>query len=70
MDKVAWMLAAASARYVGLESPFSHQNYTCQRCCSKCMSKCIGCPVVVEMSADDVVAAVLGLTTGPNYKSA
>ena len=34
------------------------------------MARCIGCPAAVEMSADDVVAAVLGLTTGPNYKSA
>ena len=33
------------------------------------MAKCIGCPAGKEMDADNVVANVLGLATGPNYKS-
>ena len=36
---------------------------------SKCMARCTGCPSATSLSADDVVAAVLGLTAGPNYKS-
>ena len=48
---------------------FFHNNVMCHRCCSKCMARCIGCPAATVMSADDVVAAVLGLTAGPNYKS-
>ena len=33
------------------------------------MAKCIGCPAGKGMDADNVVATVLGLATGPNYKS-
>ena len=33
------------------------------------MARCTGCPSATSLSADDVVAAVLGLTAGPNYKS-
>ena len=66
--KLVWTLVAASAHGVGLKSSFSI-TMMCHRCCSKCMVRCTGCPAATEMSADDVVAAVLGLTAGPNYKS-
>ena len=39
------------------------------RCCSKCMSKCIGCPAAKDLTPDEVVATILGLTMGPNYRS-
>ena len=68
--KLVWTLVAVCARGVGLKSSFFHNNDDmCHRCCSKCMARCTACPAATEMSADDVVAAVLGLTAGPNYKS-
>ena len=33
------------------------------------MAKCIGCPAGKQLDADEAVANVLGLATGPNYKS-
>ena len=33
------------------------------------MAKCIGCPAAKQMDADNVVANVLGLATGSNYRS-
>ena len=70
MAKHVWTLVAVCARCVGLKSSFFHNNDDmCHRCCSKCMARCTGCPSATSLSADDVVAAVLGLTAGPNYKS-
>ena len=33
------------------------------------MSKCIGCPAAKDLTPDEVVATILGLTMGPNYRS-
>jgi hypothetical protein len=33
------------------------------------VAKCIGCPAGNQLDADEAVANVLGLATGPNYKS-
>ena len=33
------------------------------------MSKCIGCPAAKDLTPDEAVATILGLTMGPNYRS-
>ena len=32
------------------------------------MAKCIGCPAGEQMDAEEVIATILGLVTGPNYR--
>ena len=32
------------------------------------MATCIGCPAGKQMDADEVIATILGLVTGPNYR--